>query len=189
MNQTLTNCTFQENSKCSIVDDEVVCTCIFPYEASGETCVLKYGTSPPSGKIKESSSIADLGMSIYEGDVAIVMEKIKFPTTTATTEQGCLFHFGGRTDGTWAGMLNGKFHVQAGSSGTAVEEGVKYVNTAYVTISDYPTDGAEHTVVVYISIGNAMSPGQVRVYIDCVEKGVGFTDGGTLLGTTTERWT
>lgn len=189
------------NSVCSLNASQIpVCTCN-PYLDNENGNCIHTGPETPAHAFG-MAGVVDHQFTLEEStaDVAFFMEGITFPSNPA---DGCLFHMGGST-GVWAGILHGKFHVQAGTTYVPVTEGDKLLNTAYVISDDYTKDDNTHTVLVYIS----PAKGEVRVYIGCDDIGgsvkslasmpSGFTGGnegsylsstsGVPTGTSTAAW-
>lgn len=72
-----------------------------------------------------------------------------------TQEDGVLWHFGNEVHGAWMGIRNSSsnpiLRVRAGGGG-AITSDSNNSDIAYVDVTDFPQDGAVHTVVVEIGV-------------------------------------
>lgn len=107
----------------------------------------------------QNSGVWTLGN--YGGYNAVIAMDIVFPSTPS---DGCAAEKGGTGTGLWVGLRDSGtvFRVRGFSGGS-----LNTNTTVWVDITDFPTDGNTHTVVIEIR----RFPARIRVWIDGVFKG------------------
>jgi len=91
-----------------------------------------------------------------------------------------LFDVGDGRAGLWAGILDNKLHVRAGSATEEIQQSVVAANVSYLTTDCVPADGAPHIVTVDLDWGR---PGHIRLWIDRL-----YVDQGTDMARNVSAW-